>query len=116
MLKTISAFAAVAAATVLVAPTVSHAAGPNSVRVSYADLNLGSGDGQQALERRISFAARVICDMGETSRELDLAYATKVCREATIADAQPAFEAAVNAYRRGTVTVLDAAALIITAK
>jgi hypothetical protein len=33
----------------------------------------------------------------------------------TIADAQPAFQAAVNSARHGTVEVLDGAALIITA-
>ena len=40
MLKTLPALAALAAATALVVPTVSQAAEQNSVRVSYADLNL----------------------------------------------------------------------------
>ena len=61
MLKTISALAALAAASALVAPTVSQAEEPNSVRVSYADLNLASDLGQQTLQRRIANGARTVC-------------------------------------------------------
>ena len=116
MFKTVTAVAAVLSTAALVTPTVSHAEDVRSVAVSYADLDLVSGAGQQQLERRISFAARTVCDLGERSYELDLAAATSACRTATIADAQPAFEAALNAARRGTVTVGGAAALIVTAR
>ena len=115
MLKTLPAFAALVVAGVLVTPTVSQAAESNSVLVSYADLNLASSVGQHTLQRRIAGAARTVCVI-EDSKELALAFATSACRGAAIADAQPAYEAAVNSARRGSVTVLDGAALIITAR
>ena len=116
MLKPISAAAAMLIAAAVVAPTVSQAETPRSMRVSYADLNLGAAQGQQALHYRVAGAARTVCDLGETSRELKLAQITALCRNETIANAQPAMDAAINAARRGTVTVLDGAALIITAQ
>jgi UrcA family protein len=116
MLKTISALAALAVASALVAPTVSQAEEPNSVRVSFADLNLASDLGQHTLQRRITGAARTVCVI-EDSRELALARATNACRGDAIASARPAYEAAVaSATRQGTVTILDSAALIVTAR
>jgi UrcA family protein len=113
MLKTLSALAALAVASALVAPTVSQAEEPNSVRVSFADLNLASDVGQQTLQRRIIGAARTVCVI-EDSRELALASATNACRHDAAASARPAYEAAVaSATRHGTVTVLDTAALIV---
>ena len=116
MFKTVTAAAAVLMTAALVLPTVSHAQDVKSVKVSYADLNLSSAPGEQKLQRRIAVAARVVCDLGETSRELDFANATKTCRAATIADVQPAYDAAVASARRGTVTVGEAAALILSAQ
>ena len=46
MFKTIPALAALAISTALVVPTVSQAAERNSVRVSYADLNLRTDFGR----------------------------------------------------------------------
>jgi UrcA family protein len=115
MLRAIPAFAAVVVAATLVVPTVSQAAESNSVRVSYADLNLASDAGADALQRRIGFAARVVCEI-EDSRQLPLATATNLCRSDTIASVRPAYEAAVASARHGTVTVGEAAALIITAR
>ena len=115
MLKTFSACAALVVASALVVPTVSQAAEPNSIRVSYADLNLASNVGQRTLERRIHGAARLVCEI-EDSKELALAAATSGCRSDAVASAQPAYEAAVAGARRGTVTVLDAAALIVGAQ
>jgi UrcA family protein len=113
MLKTLSALAALAVASALVAPTVSQAEEPNSVRASFADLNLASEMGQQTLQRRITGAARTVCVI-EDSRELALASATNACRNEAIASVRPACEAAVaSATRLGTVTVLDTAALIV---
>ena len=40
----------------------------------------------------------------------------KACRSGAIAGAQPAFEEAVANARHGTVTVLGASSLIVTAK
>jgi UrcA family protein len=115
MLKTVTAFAALLVASTLVAPTVSQAAEPDSVRVSYADLNLASDTAQRILENRIVRAARIVC-VYDDGRDTNLAIEVKACRSDAVASAQPAYVAAVNAARHGTVTVLDAAALIVTAR
>ena len=115
MLKAMPAFAALVVAAAFVTPTVSQAAGSNSFRVSYADLNLASDVGQRALQGRITRAARVVC-VFEDSRQLDLAIATNLCRSDAISRAQPAYEEAVAAARHGTVTVGGAAALIVTSR
>lgn len=113
MLKAIPVAAAIAAAATLVVPTVTRANEVNSVRVSYADLNLASDAGQHSLQRRITFAARVVCEI-EDSRQLPLATATNKCRSGAIQGAWPAYEAAVASARHGTVIVGGAAALIVT--
>lgn len=113
MLKAISALAAFAVAAVLVVPTVTQAADSNSVRVSYADLNLSTNHGQQVLQGRIVWAARTVCEI-EDSRELPLASATKLCRTDAIDRARPQYEAAVAAARHGTVTILSGAAVVVT--
>jgi UrcA family protein len=115
MLKAISAFAAVVAAGAFVVPTVSQAAETNSMVVSYADLNLASLSGQTSLQRRIGFAARIVCEV-EDSRQLDVAKATNVCRTGAIEGARPAYEAAVAAARHPSVIVGEGAALIVTAR
>jgi UrcA family protein len=115
MFKAISALGAVALASLFIAPTVSQAEETNSVRVSYADLNLSSGTAQQTLQRRIAGAARTVCVI-EDSREIALRTATNACRSDAIASAQPAYEMAVAAARRGTVIVGAGAALIVTGR
>ncbi|HET7606115.1 UrcA family protein [Sphingomonas segetis] len=115
MLKTIPAVAALLVAGTLVLPTVSLAAESNSVRVSYADLNLASDAGANVLQRRIAFAARVVCEF-EDSRQIPLEKAANLCRNDAIQGATPAYEQAVAAARHGTVTVGGAAALIVTAR
>ena len=112
MLKPVFAIAAVLVASALVGPTVSQAAQSNSVRVSYADLNLASDRGQQSLQRRMKFAAVVVCQI-EDSRELALAAATNDCRNTALSDARPAYEAAVAAARRPSVEVIGAAAITV---
>jgi UrcA family protein len=114
MLKTITAFAAVLAASALVLPTVSHAEAPTSKVVSYADLDLLSPGGQKVLFRRIGHAAEAVCEVGYT-RELARELAATECRTVAVSAAQPAYEAAIDSYRRGTVTV-GAASLIVTAR
>ena len=114
MLRPIIAFASALAAATVIVPTVSHATEPSSVRVSYADLDLASDPGRQILEHRIVRAARIVC-IYDDGRDLDLTTETNACRTDAIASAQPAYTAAVNAARRGSVTVLDGAALIVTA-
>ena len=112
MLKTIPAFAAVLVASALVVPTVSQAAESNWVRVSYADLNLASEVGATILENRIESAARTVCEI-EDSRDLTLAQATQICRSQAVADAQPAFHAALSAARNPSVTVMDATIAVV---
>jgi UrcA family protein len=114
MLKTFPALAALLVASAFVAPTVSQAADTNSVRVSYADLNLASDSGRDSLQSRIAFAAETVCGPAD-HRDVPFTQDVRECRVNTIADAQPAFQAAVNSARHGTVEVLDGAALIITA-
>jgi UrcA family protein len=112
-MKTLPALAALAVAAALVVPTVSQAAETDFVRVSYADLNLATNFGQDRLHNRIAYAAQVVCGPAD---HRDVPFTQKVieCRKGTIADAQPAYEAAVAGARRGSVEVLGAA-LIITA-
>jgi len=114
MLKPISAFAALAVASALVVPTVSQAEETNSVRVTYADLNLASDVGQHMLQARITGAAHTVC-VWEDTRELQLGNEVKLCRSDAIASAQPAYEAAVAAARHGTVIIGAGAALVVTA-
>ena len=117
-MKTLPALAALAVAGAFVAPTVSQAQEANSVRVTYADLNLASLGGQNALKGRMVGAARVVCHFREDaqdSHDMWLSTASNDCRSDAMAKAQPQYEAAVAAARHGSVTVLDGAALIITA-
>ena len=114
MLKPAVALAAILIAAVLVTPTVSQAATTNSVRISYADLNLATSAGRTSLQGRIAFGARIVCEI-EDSRELALATATRACRADAIEGARPAYEAAVAAARHGTVEVLEGA-LTVTAR
>ena len=115
MLKTFTALAAVAAASALVVPTVSQAEEAASVRVPYGDLNLASDMGRYRLQNRIAFAAKSVCAIADP-RDQNFSFAVNECRSGAIADAQPAYDLAVASARHGTVTVLDGAALIITAR
>jgi UrcA family protein len=114
MSKMFAAAGALLAAATLVLPTASQAEDSNSMRVSYADLNLASTAGQGVLQRRMVGAAKIVCVI-EDSREIALRSATNSCRSDAVARAWPAYEAAVNNARRGSVTVIDATALIISA-
>lgn len=112
MFKTIPAIAALLIASALVVPTVSQASASNSVRVSYADLNLVSRAGAWVLQKRIASAARIVCEI-EDSRDLALQRATIGCRTQAVADAQPQFNAALAAAREPSVTVLPTAIAVI---
>jgi UrcA family protein len=114
MSKILAAAGALLAAATLIVPTASQADESNSVRVSYADLNLASTAGQGILQHRLVGASKIVCVI-EDSREIALRTATNSCRNDAVARAWPAYEAAVGAARRGSVTVLDATALIVTA-
>lgn len=113
MLKTLPALAAVTFAAALVVPTVSQAQEQASARVSYADLDLAKGLGQHELQRRIAFAASTVCGPAD-QRDLNYWRAVSDCRSGAIADAQPAYEAAVARALHPSVTVLEATALVVT--
>ncbi|HVM23377.1 MAG TPA: UrcA family protein [Sphingomicrobium sp.] len=115
MLKTIPAIGALAFAAALVVPTVSQAADRESARVSYADLDLSSLEGRDSLERRVTSAADQLCGVGKWSG-FALENAALACSARAAAGAQPADAEAIAASRTGSVTVLDAAALIVTAQ
>ena len=115
MLKTFPALAALGVAAALVLPTAGNADEMDVVRVPYGDLNLIASPDQARLQQRIVFAAEVVCG---TADHRDVPFLQKVgeCRRATVADAQPAVQAAINRARHPSVTILDAAALVVTAR
>ena len=114
MVKLLPALAALTAATALVFPTVSQAQDARSARVSYADLDLASKAGQDRLQHRIGYAAIGVCDPADNV-DMEYLLVVRECRTGAIASAQPAFHAAVAAAeRRGTVTVLDTASLVVS--
>jgi UrcA family protein len=122
MQKALVALGAVAAAAILLLPTAlfanpSNASGDAelvSKAVAYGDLNLSEPSGVYRLERRINYAAEAVCG---TPRSLDIQFNSvpKRCISGAVASAKPAFDAAVGAARRGTVTVTYGASLIVTA-
>ena len=74
MFKTITTLAAVTLAAATFAPAVQAASNPDpivvdrtndyiSVRVSGADLDFASGDGQQEMRRRVRTVAREVCEV-----------------------------------------------------
>lgn len=114
MMKTLPALAAVGMAALLLVPTIAKADEPNSARVSYADLNLVSPVGQQKLQHRIGFAAKSVC-YTDDNVDLQMAPAVRACRDTAVANAQPAYRDAVRRAYHPSVTVLDGAALVVTA-
>jgi UrcA family protein len=113
MLKAIPAAMLIASA--LLSTTAANAATGTSLAVGYGDLDLSTDDGQGDLQRRIAFAAGAVCEYGQFS-DITRMSIGKACRSGAIAGAQPAFEEAVANARHGTVTVLGASSLIVTAK
>lgn len=108
----LTAAAALTVAAALVVPTVSQAADLASVTISYADLDLASAAGADSLQRRINFAARVVCGY-EDSRQYDLVVATNACRSGAIEGARPAYEAALANARHPSVIVGEAATSLV---
>lgn len=113
MLKLIPALGALALSAILLVPTATQAEETNSVRVSYGDLDLASIVGRQKLQHRIASAAKSVCDTADV-RDLAMADAIRECRATAIADAQPAYQAAVEQMLHPSVTVLGATALVVT--
>ena len=113
MLKTLPALAALAVAGALVVPTAGSAAEITTARVSYADLNLATDKGKSALSHRVSYAADQLCGVGKW-KALGLTAEASACSDDAVASAQPAVKAAIAAARRGSVTVLEGSAVVIT--
>jgi UrcA family protein len=115
MLKTVAAAGALVAS-VLALPSAAQAQEANSMRVSYADLDLASRAGQGALQHRIVNAAKIVCVYGvEDPKELELAIETNGCRAGAVSTAWPAYQEAVANARHGTVTVIGSSAIIVAA-
>jgi len=96
-------------ACVVMIPALSHAAtpaaAPAAVTVRYADLNLGTAAGNNALYARLVSAARKVCGEVGSIRELDQLAATQACQREAIANAVHSVHstqlAAVYAKRQG---------------
>jgi len=122
MLKVLPAVGAIAVATALLLPTASLASTASTMSdeaiqtasVSYADLNLADQHGAGLLQGRIKSAAQQLCGTARPV-ELDVIKANQTCMLGAVASAQPAFNQAVAAARRGSVTVIQGASLIVTA-
>ena len=115
MTKFIIAPFALLMAVIPAGPAIAQSDQAESIRVTYADLNLAAIAGQQTLQRRIRGAARFVCG-NEYPKEFPMAFELHACRLDAVARARPAYEQAVAAARRGTVTVLDAASLVVTSR
>ena len=96
-------------ACVVMTPALSHAAtpatAPAAVTVRYADLNLGTAAGNNALYARLVSAARKVCGEAGSIRDLGQLAATQACQREAIANAVHSVHstqlAAVNARRQG---------------
>lgn len=83
--------AAIAAVLVFAAPAAAD--GAKSVKVSYADLNLSSAAGRDALDRRVARTAERICGVALES-DLAMQMAAKRCAANARESARPAIELA----------------------
>ncbi len=70
-----------------------------SVRVSYADLDLGRAEGRKALDRRIEQAVDRICRDDDSIRDLVRSRLTRECRAGAFASVQPQLAALYGAGR-----------------
>jgi len=118
MLKAITALGAIAVASALFVPTASLASPMDAELVTasvyYGDLNLSHQGDVNALRYRIKGTAQSLC--GSSFRyELVNGVGRKVCVTDAVASAQPAFDAAVGAARRGSVTIIGSS-LIVSAR
>lgn len=57
----------------------------NQVKVGYADLNLASAAGQEVLAQRIDIAARKVCNVNESERQLSMSMAADRCHSDAVA-------------------------------
>lgn len=89
----LAASAAAFLATAAVSPAIAQSA-PDTVSISYADLNLASEAGRATFDNRLAYAARQVCgDYHHT--ELKWAAMSRTCQAEVIAAAQPSRDALV---------------------
>ena len=84
-----------------------------SIAVRYADLDLTTTVGAARLERRIAYAAKIVCGPADM-RALDQAMQVRACRTGAIASAEPQVKLILALADRGT-RFADAGALTIAA-
>ncbi len=83
-----------AAALVSFAAATPALAGAPTQIIGFADLNLASADGRQALDARLVRAAKSVCQVGATTN-LNAFIASKSCFQASVADARTAADQAI---------------------
>ncbi len=93
-----------AAALVSVAAVTPALAGAPSQAVGFADLNLGTTQGRQALDARLVRAAKSVCQVGATTN-LNEFIASKSCFQTSVADARTAADEAIAAKSGARVEV-----------
>jgi UrcA family protein len=86
-LTSLAALAALAGATASSATSPSDQYVTHSVKVSFADLNLGSQAGAMALYERIQRAARKVCTPDTTERGLQRYRDWKACYDTAVTNA-----------------------------
>lgn len=75
-----------------------------TMAVSYADLNLSTPAGVQALHQRIQSAARTLCG-SQHDRQLHMRRSARTCYRAAVADAATAVEQKARLQQRGRLQV-----------
>lgn len=94
----VSVAVAVIASTISISAAVAAPA-PDQIKVSYADLNLGSPQGRGALDRRIEAAAMKVCGVDPDERQIGIVQESARCygsavdqaRVAIASNTQPVF-------------------------
>jgi UrcA family protein len=80
-----------AAALGLTAATLAHGQTVASTTVRYADLDIGSQAGKDALARRVANAASMVCGVESGTTDLASHIAARTCRAKAIATTMLAF-------------------------
>lgn len=71
----------------------------NSLRISYADLNLSASAGQTTQTRRIDTAAKIVCDATGGPHDLTIVAGERRCYKAAVSGARSSIASAMAADR-----------------
>ena len=83
-------------------PAIAASTGePQSIEVSYGDLNLASASGRDRLQSRVRRAAAKVCGYEQSSRELARSFSTRSCMKRANTNANVEIAALVNGSRLG---------------